>query len=129
MPKINRYVDISTVDREAKKDYIDRHSPFIHCTNKAVKGTKLPVTVKVGNEFMHPDDPDHFIESVKLYNGDSILGEARFLSGTLGGGGSKSQAEVTFHVVPTTEKLVLTAVAYCTKHGLWESDPVEIPVT
>ena len=27
MPKINRYVDISTVDREAKKDYIDRHSP------------------------------------------------------------------------------------------------------
>ena len=25
MPTINRYVDISTVDREAKKDYIDRY--------------------------------------------------------------------------------------------------------
>ncbi|MEO1941387.1 MAG: dethiobiotin synthase, partial [Campylobacterales bacterium] len=31
MPKINRYQDISQIDKEAKKDYIDRHSPFIHC--------------------------------------------------------------------------------------------------
>jgi superoxide reductase len=128
MPKVNRYVDISTVDREAKKDYIDRHSPFIHCQGSAKKGTKFPVTIKVGNEFMHPDDPDHFIESVKLYNGESILGEARFLSGTLGGAGSKSQLEVTFNAIPISDKLVLTAVAYCTKHGLWESDPVEVKV-
>jgi len=128
MPKINRYVDISTVDREAKKDYIDRHSPFIHCKGSAKKGEKFQVTVKVGNEYLHPDDADHFIESVKLYNGESILGEARFLSGTLGGTGSKSQAEVTFNVIPTAEKLVLTAVAYCTKHGLWESEPTEVKV-
>jgi superoxide reductase len=64
MPKVNRYVDISTVDREAKKDYIDRHSPFVHCQNTAKKGAKFAVTVKVGNEYTHPDDPDHFIESV-----------------------------------------------------------------
>ena len=128
MPKVNRYVDISTVDREAKKDYIDRHSPFIHCENSAKKGEKFAVRVKVGNEYLHPDEPDHFIESVRLYNGESILGEARFLSGTLGGVGSKSQAEVTFNVIPTSEKLVLTAVAYCTKHGLWESDPIEVTV-
>ena len=31
MPKINRYVDIDSVEREARKDYIDRHSPFITC--------------------------------------------------------------------------------------------------
>ena len=35
--KINRYVDISTIDREAKKDYIDRHSPFVHCDATAKK--------------------------------------------------------------------------------------------
>ncbi|HIP18915.1 MAG TPA: dethiobiotin synthase, partial [Sulfurovum sp.] len=33
MPKINKYVDISEVDREAKKDLIDRHSPFISCAD------------------------------------------------------------------------------------------------
>lgn len=127
MPKINRYVDISSVDREAKKDYIDRHSPFIHCANSAKAGEKFPVTVKVGNEYTHPDDADHFIESVQLFNGETILGEAKFLSGTLGGTGSKSQAEVTFNVIPAGS-LKLTAMAYCTKHGLWESDPIEVNV-
>ena len=29
MPKINKYVDISQVEREAKRDLIDRHSPLI----------------------------------------------------------------------------------------------------
>ena len=28
MPKINKYVDIDTVEKEAKKDLIDRHSPL-----------------------------------------------------------------------------------------------------
>lgn len=27
--KINRYEDISLIDREAKRDYIDRHSAFV----------------------------------------------------------------------------------------------------
>ena len=74
MPKINRYVDISTVDREAKKDYIDRHSAFICCADAAKAGQK------------------------------------------------------TFQVVPSGKKLELTAVSYCTKHGLWECDPVEVTV-
>jgi superoxide reductase len=70
MPKINKYVDIDTVEREAKKDLIDRHSPFIHCAATAKKGEPFEVTVKMGNEYTHPDDFDHYIESVTLYNGD-----------------------------------------------------------
>jgi superoxide reductase len=128
MPKINRYVDISSVDREAKKDYIDRHSPFVHCEKTAKAGEKFAITVKVGNEYLHPDDPEHFIESINLFNGETALGEARFLAGTLGGAGSKSQAEVTFHILPASGKLNLTAMSYCTKHGIWESDPVEVTV-
>ena len=34
MPKINRYVDIDTVEREAKKDLIDRHTPFVNCKGR-----------------------------------------------------------------------------------------------
>ena len=45
MPKINKYVDIDTVERE-KKDLIDRHSPFIHCAATAKTGEPFEVTVK-----------------------------------------------------------------------------------
>ncbi len=128
MPKINRYVDIDTVERESKKDYIDRHSPFVHCENNAKKDEKFAVTVKVGNEYSHPDDFDHFIANIALYNGDTLLARADFVPGTLGGQGAKGQVEVTFNIVPTTKKLNLVAHAYCTKHGLWESTPVEVNV-
>jgi superoxide reductase len=129
MPKINRYVDIDTVEREAKKDYIDRHSPFIHCEGSAKAGEKFPITVKMGNEYSHPDDFDHFIESIRLFNGETLLGEANFTAGMLGGQGAKGHAEVTFNVIPSGKKLNLVAQAYCTKHGLWENDPVTVEVT
>ena len=43
--KINRYEDISQIEREAKRDYIDRHSAFVHCDATAVKGEKFKVKV------------------------------------------------------------------------------------
>jgi len=125
MPKINRYVDIDTVEREAKKDYIDRHSPFVHCESEAKAGEKFKVKVKVGNEYTHPDDFDHYIAYVQLWNGETLLGQATFTPGTLAN--EKSQVEVDFYVIPT-KKMKLTAMAYCTKHGLWESDAVEVEV-
>jgi len=128
MPKINRYVDISTVEREAKKDYIDRHSPFITCAATAKAGQKFSVTVRVGKEYTHPDDNDHYIKSISLYNRETLLAEANFTAGALGGQGQKGQAEVTFQIVPAGKKLELTAMSYCTKHGLWECDPVEVTV-
>lgn len=129
MPKINRYEDISQVDREAKKDYIDRHSPFVHAADSAKQGEKFPVTVKVGNEYSHPDDNDHYIQYIQLFNGETLLGEAKFVAGMLGGQDHKGQAEVTFQVVPTGNKMSLVAHAYCTKHGIWESDPKEVAVS
>jgi superoxide reductase len=128
MPLINRYVDIDTVEKEAKKDYIDRHSPFIHCADAASKGEKFSVTVKMGNEYSHPDDSDHHIRNIQLYNGQTLLAEASFPAGTLGGDGEKGHAEVTFNIVPGGSKLKLTAMSYCTKHGVWESTPVEVAV-
>ncbi len=125
MPKVNRYVDIDTVEREAKKDYIDRHSPFIHCEENAKKGEPFSVKVKVGNDYSHPDDFDHYIAYVQLWNGETLLGQATFTPGTLGN--EKGHVEVDFHIVPTGN-LKLTAMSYCTKHGLWESDPVKVTV-
>ncbi len=126
MPKINKYVDIDTVEREAKKDLIDRHSPFITVEGVAKQGEMVPVNVKMGNEYTHPDDFDHFIESITLFNGETKLASATFVPGTLGN--EKSHAEVTFNIRATSKKLNLVAHAYCTKHGIWESTPVLVEV-
>ena len=125
MPKINKYVDIDTVEREAKKDYIDRHSPFIHCDSTATKGEMFKVTVKMGNEYTHPDDFDHYIANISLFNGETLLARADFVPGTLGN--EKSHCEVTFNI-RAMGKLNLVAHAYCTKHGIWESTAVEVAV-
>lgn len=119
MPKINTYQDISQIDREAKKDYIDRHSAFIHAKDNAVKGEKFVVKVKVGEEYPHPDDYDHYIKYVQLWSGETFLAEAHFPPGVLGN--QAGHVEVDFHIVPQ-KKLKLTAMAYCTKHGLWQSE-------
>lgn len=126
MPKINKYVDIADIERESRKDYIDRHSPFIHCEETAKKGQKFAVTVRMGNEYSHPDDFDHYIASIALYNGETLLAKADFVAGTLGN--ENNQAEVVFNIVPTKAKLNLVAHAYCTLHGIWESTPVKVVV-
>ncbi len=119
MPKINRYVDIDTVERESRKDYIDRHSPFIHCQEIAKEGEMFSITVKMGNEYSHPDDFDHYIANMSLFNGETLLARADFVPGTLAN--MKAHATVTFNIIPIGNKLKLTAQAYCTKHGIWES--------
>ena len=126
MPKINKYKDISQIDKEAKRDYIDRHSPFIHCEESAKKGQKFKVKVKVGNEYAHPDDFDHYIAYVQLWNKDTLLAEATFTPGTLAN--QKEQVEIDFYIVPTSN-LKLTAMAYCTKHGLWESEIKQVSIS
>ena len=126
MPKVNVYENIDNVEREAKKDLIDRHSPFITVEGEAKKGETLKVSVKMGNEYTHPDDFDHYIESITLFNGETKLAMASFVPGTLGN--EKSYAEVTFTIRPMGKKLNLVAHGYCTKHGIWESTAVVVEV-
>lgn len=123
--KINRYEDISQIEKDAKKDYIDRHSPFIHCADSATKGEKFTVKVKLGNEYQHPDDFDHYIAWIQLWDGENMLAQTNYTAGAQGG--APANAEVDFIVVPT-KKLKLTAHAFCTKHGLWQSNEVVVDV-
>jgi len=123
--KINRYVDISTLEREAKKDYIDRHSPFVHCDTTAKAGEKFVVKVKMGEEYPHPDDFDHFISWVQIWNGENMLAQANYTPGAMGN--KPGHLEVDFSIVPL-KNLKLTAMSFCTKHGLWQSDEVVVEV-
>ena len=128
MLKISRYQDINEINNEGKRDYIDRHTPFIHCESQAKVGELFPVTVKMGNEYQHPDDFDHYISTIAIYNGSVKLAESNFFAGSLGGQGKKGHQTVTFHIM-LEKNSKLTAQSYCTKHGIWESDPVEIKVS
>lgn len=123
--KINRYEDISQIDREAKKDYIDRHSAFVHCEAKATKGEKFKVKVMIGDEYKHPDDFDHYIQYVQLWNGEMMLAQANFSAGTLGN--APANLEVDFFIVPS-KNMKLIAQSFCTKHGLWQSNEVTVEV-
>lgn len=123
--KINRYEDISQIEREAKRDFIDRHSAFIHCENQANKGEKFKVKVKIGDEYKHPDDFDHYISWIQLWDGERMLTESSFVAGVQGG--APSQVEVDYHIVPT-KTMKLSALVFCTKHGLWQSDEKTVEV-
>jgi len=74
---------------------------------------------------VHPDDFDHYISYVQLWNGENMLAQTNFTAGTLGS--AAGHVEVDFYIVPT-KKMKLTAMAFCTKHGLWQSDEVVVEV-
>lgn len=123
--KINRYEDISLIEREAKRDYIDRHSAFVHCENRAATGEKFKVKIKIGDQYKHPDDPDHHISYVQLWDGERMLAQTLFNSGAQTS--IPGNVEVDYYVVPT-RTMKLTAYAYCTKHGLWQSSEKVVEV-
>jgi superoxide reductase len=125
MPKIFTPIDINTLEKEVQKDYFDRHSPVIECENSVHEGEKFKVKVRVGTDYKHPDDGDHFISFIQLWNRETLLAETRILPGSLGN--KPEQAEIDFYIVPKVS-MNLVAMSYCTKHGLWQSLPKEVTV-
>ena len=123
--KINKYEDISKADKEAKRDFIDKHSAFVHCEKQAKTGEKFKVKVKVGDQIKHPDDADHYIAWVQLWDGEKMLAQANFIEGALGN--QSENLEVDFYIVPK-KNMQLLAHAFCTKHGLWQSEEVSVTV-
>mgnify|MGYP006286719637 FL=1 len=126
MPRIFKPVDISREEKEVRKDYFDRHTPHIICNDTAREGEKLEVKVKLGNEYPHPDDPDHYISYIQLWNRETFLAETHFTPGVLGN--KPGNTEVNFYIVPGAVSLNLTAMAVCTNHGLWQSEPKEVRI-
>jgi superoxide reductase len=125
MPRIFSPVDINSQEKEVMKDYFDRHSPVIICDSSAKEGEKFKVKVRVGSEYVHPDDGDHFIGYIQLWNREMLLAETKIFPGAMGN--KPTQAEIDFYIVPKVS-MNLMAMSYCTKHGLWQSDAKEVAV-
>jgi superoxide reductase len=126
MPRIFNPVDISKEEKELRKDYFDRHTPVIICDDIATEGEKFKVKVRLGTEYNHPDDPDHFISYVQLWNRETFIAEAHFAPGTLGN--KPGHVEVDFYIVPGGVSMNLSAMSTCTKHGLWQSLSREVSI-
>ena len=107
----------------------DEHVPFIHCVEQTREGEPFPVAVRVGHDSEHPDEPEHFIAWLQLWSGEErLLAESRFVQGLLGGPGAQGNPMVTFNLVPAAGTLELTALAYCTRHGLWSGPSRRVDV-
>ncbi|MGW8313997.1 MAG: desulfoferrodoxin family protein [Bacteroidales bacterium] len=126
MPRVFTPVDISQEEKEVRRDYFDRHTPVIICEPVARQGEKFKVKVRMGTDYPHPDDPDHFITYIQLWNRETMLAEARFAPGVLGH--RSEHVEVDFYIVPGPVSMNLSAMAVCTKHGLWQSEPREVSI-
>ena len=126
MPRVFKPIDISREEKEAKRDYFDRHTPEVICEDSAYEGKKFKVKVRIGNQYDHPDDPDHHIKYVQLWNRETFLAETHFAPGMLGN--TKSQVEVDFYIIPGPVSMNLSAMAACTKHGLWHSNEKAVKI-
>jgi len=125
MPLVFKPVDISQEEKECRKDYFDRHTPFITCERETKRNEKLKVKVTLGDEYVHPDDYDHYISTIQLWNRETLLAQVHFAPGAMGN--MPGHVEVDFYVVPKMT-MNLAAMAVCTKHGLWQSETVDVAV-
>ena len=125
MPRVFTPVDITKEEKEVRKDYFDRHTPRIITNKTAKRNQKLKVKVIIGEQYEHPDIPEHYISYIQLWNRETFLAEVHFTPGMFGN--QPAQVEVDFYVVPK-QSMNIAAMAVCTNHGLWQSESQEIKV-
>ena len=54
------------------------------CEEVAKRGEKFRVKVKMGDQYNHPDDPDHYISYIQLWNRETFHCRSTFQSGRAG---------------------------------------------
>lgn len=127
MPRVFKAIEIEKEEKEVMRDYLDRHMPHVICHDSVKKGEKFKVKVRLGEEYPHPDDNDHYIGLMQLWNRETLLAEARYLAGVYGH--KPTHFEVDFYIVAPDVSMNLCAMAVCTKHGLWQSEDKAVKVT
>ncbi len=125
MPRLFTYNEFEN-GSEKVRQYADKHSPVIICESTAERNKPFRVKVKIGKSVKHPNAPDHHYEYIQLWNLETLVGEIKLQRSSFGDLPVHIEAEFT--IIPKTS-LRLTALAYCNKHGLWQSEVLFVPVT
>lgn len=126
MPRVFKATEIEKEDKEVKRDYLDRHMPHVVCQDKVKRGDIFKVNVTIGDKYPHPDDHNHFISTIQLWNRETLLAETRYSSGAYGN--KPSNIAVDFYIVAPMVSMNLSAMAVCTNHGLWQSEDKAVKV-
>jgi len=126
MPRVFKAINIEEEEKEVKKDYLDRHMPHVICDDSVKKGEVFRVKVRMGEDYTHPDDHDHYISTIQLWNRETLLAETRYSSGVYGN--RPAHVEVDFYIISSEVSMNLSAMAVCTKHGLWQSEDKPVKV-
>ncbi len=126
MPRVFKAIDIEREEKEVMRDYLDRHMPHVITVDEVKVGEKFKVKVRLGEHYTHPDDHDHFISLIQLWNRETLLAECRYSSGAFGN--RSSHSEVDFYIVAPDVSMNLSAMTVCTKHGLWQSEDKAVKV-
>jgi superoxide reductase len=126
MPRLFSYSNFATGSDKVRL-YADKHSPVIICDPgaTAIRNKPFNVKVRIGITIKHPNTPDHHFEYVQLWNLETLVGEVKLQRASYGD--QPVQIETDFIFIPKIS-LRLTAVAYCNKHGLWQSEEVFISI-
>jgi superoxide reductase len=103
---VNRVTDLA-----AASDFEKKHTPQIDIDE--VDGAYV-VTVTVGAEVPHPNQPDHYITWIELLAGEAAI--ARFDLSPIA---TTPTVSVVVNADPGT---VLTAIEHCNLHGLWAAE-------
>ena len=109
------------------RDYLDRHMPHVICSDSVKRGERFSVKVRLGDEYPHPDEDDHYISVIQLWNRETLLAETRYSAGV--NGHLPNHFEVDYYIVAPDVSMNLSAMAVCTKHGLWQSEDKPVKVT
>ncbi len=129
MPTIHEPTAVTAEMKDAKKDYLDRHTPRVIAPARVAKGESFDVTVRMGSEYVHPDLPEHYIQSLQLYRGEKLLGGATYAPGANSAGRETPSGfqQATFRIA-LDANATLSAMSYCTMHGIWTSAAVVVEV-
>ncbi len=95
-------------DFDAADDFSKKHTPYIEPCDGDESGC---VSITVGHEVPHPNEPGHFIEWIELLAGEAPIARFDFSPGAV-------EPRVTCHV-RVDPGTTLTAVEHCNLHGLW----------
>ncbi len=98
-------------DRAAASDFEKKHAPYLEAS--AVDGG-YAVTITVGWDVPHPNQPDHYISWIELFAGDAPI--ARFDLAPV------AAAPIVSVVVDVEPGTALRAVEHCNLHGLWAAE-------
>ena len=126
MPRVFKAIEIEKEEKEVMRDYLDRHMPHVICPDSVKRGEKFAVKVRLGDDYQF--DPDEEVQSViQLWNRETLLAETRYSAGV--NGHLPNHFEVDYYIVAPDVSMNLSAMAVCTKHGLWQSEDKPVKVT